>query len=52
MYICSPVRFYFEWSALVFEFYVPSFWSYSFRFAQTEGTLHRLKYDIEYRNIR
>ena len=37
MVVCTSLKFYFEWGAVVFEFYVPPFWSQSFRFAQTDG---------------
>ena len=38
MLMCTSVSYFLEWGVVVFEFYVPSFWRQSFRFAQTDGT--------------
>ena len=37
MVLCTSVKEFFKWGSVVFEFYVPPFWSQSFRFARTDG---------------
>ena len=46
MVLCISVKYFFKWGSVVFEFYVPPFWSQSFRFAQTDGTRTGYSYSV------